>query len=127
MEDHLSICMNTDYAANCSDAVLEENADNQLDISVISDMEEKCTDVSIDADLDAQIENYITKTTNAEGLTGYQCNTCCKFSLKKQNIRKHVEIHIEGLSFPCKLCERTFKTRNTYHTHMYIKHKMSSK
>merc|ERR1712129_383306 len=130
MEDHLSIDMNTD-ATNTNDnimnVVLEENVDNQLDTTVASDMEEQCADVSIDADLDAQVENYITKATNAEGLTGYQCTTCYKFSLKKQNIRKHAEIHIEGLSFPCNLCERTFKTRNTYRTHTYIKHKVSSK
>ena len=92
MEEHLSIDMNTDdtnTSDNIRNIVLEEKVDNQLDITDTSDTEEQCADVSIDADLDAQVENYITKATNAKRLTGYQCTTCYKFSLKKQNMKKH--------------------------------------
>ena len=35
---------------------------------------------------------------------------------------EHVEIHIEGLSFPCPTCSRTVKTRNALRKHKQIHH-----
>ena len=126
-EDQLNIDV-AESSVNCTNIMPGEDA-NQLDMdtTAASDMEELCADMSFDANLNAQIENNITKTTNTEGLTGYQCTTCNKFSKNKQNLKKHVEIHMEGLSFPCKLCDRTYKTRNTFHSHMYTKHRILKK
>ena len=36
----------------------------------------------------------------------------------KSNIRKHVEKHIEGLSYSCKFCNREFRTRSNLYSHM---------
>ena len=75
--------------------------------------------VSMDTDVDAQVKNLLTKTRNAEGQVVYQCTECNKSSKHGGNMRKHIEIHLAGLSYPCKVCEKIFKTRNTLHSHMY--------
>ena len=36
---------------------------------------------------------------------------------KKQDLRKHIETHIEGLSFPCNQCGNTFRSRNLLNVH----------
>merc|ERR1712129_110684 len=126
-EDQLNIDV-AESSVNCTNVMPGEDASQlDMDTTAPSDMEELCADMSFDVNLNAQIENNITKTTNTEGLTGYQCTTCNKFSKNKQNLKKHVEIHMEGLSFPCQLCDRTYKTRNTFHSHMYTKHRILKK
>ena len=50
------------------------------------------------------------------------CNVCNKSSKKNSDMRKHAELHIEGLSFPCQLCADTFRSRKSLSKH-YNKHK----
>ena len=40
-----------------------------------------------------------------------KCSVCGKMSMTKdeRNMRRHVEIHIEGLSYECQLCNNTFR------------------
>ena len=53
----------------------------------------------------------------------YICNSCGKVAKKRDYIVKHVEIHIEGLSYICPLCDQTFKTRNSLQFHKSMKHR----
>ena len=50
------------------------------------------------------------------------CKTCDKHSKTKGDIKRHVEIHIEGLSFPCLICGETFRSRNLLKMHKSRKH-----
>ena len=50
------------------------------------------------------------------------CKTCNKSTPTNCAIRKHAEIHIEGLSFPCQICGNTFRCRDTLAKHRYKKH-----
>ena len=45
------------------------------------------------------------------------CNVCNKSSTKNCDMRKHAELHIKGLSFPCQLCKETFRSRTKLQTH----------
>ena len=45
------------------------------------------------------------------------CKTCGKSSSRKSDMNKHVEIHIEGLSFGCQLCGQTFRLRIKFNNH----------
>ena len=45
------------------------------------------------------------------------CKPCGKRSSRKSDMRKHVEIHIEGLSFGCQLCGQTFRLRIKFNNH----------
>ena len=50
------------------------------------------------------------------------CKTCDKSAKTNTQIRKHAEIHIEGLSFPCQQCGETFRSRKGLSSHT-AKHK----
>ena len=51
------------------------------------------------------------------------CKTCGKSSSRKSDMNKHVEIHIEGLSYGCQLCGQTFRSRNILNHHKIRYHK----
>ena len=57
------------------------------------------------AEVNEKIEEFIEK---AEG-EGYNCKQCGKYAKRKDHIRKHIETHMEGLSFPCKTCGKIFR------------------
>ena len=50
---------------------------------------------------------------------GWACKTCGKTTkgISSSQIRKHAEMHIEGLSFPCHLCGNTFRSRESLASH----------
>ena len=50
------------------------------------------------------------------------CKVCNKSSKENNNMRKHAEVHIEGLSFPCQLCGQTFRSRKVLSYHKLSKH-----
>ena len=50
------------------------------------------------------------------------CKVCNKSSKENNNMRKHAEVHIEGLSFPCQLCGHTFRSRKVLSYHKLSKH-----
>ena len=41
----------------------------------------------------------------------------------KQNMKGHIETHIEGLSYPCQLCGKEFRSKNSFSVHRTLKHK----
>ena len=57
----------------------------------------------------------------------WRCTQCGKLStntgLGKSNLKRHTQIHMEGLSFPCNLCGKEFRCSNNFTTHMYRSHK----
>ena len=61
------------------------------------------------------VQQYIE--TDAEG--NMKCTICGKEAVggKKWNLENHIETHLEGLSFPCQLCGKTFRSRNAFNIH----------
>merc|ERR1712133_335577 len=60
--------------------------------------------------LNEKLNEYMEKCQSG----GYKCKLCGKMSgLKnaKQNMTFHVETHIEGLSFTCQICQKSFRSR----------------
>ena len=55
-----------------------------------------------------------------------RCKTCGKTARNKGNMERHVEIHIEGLSFECQFCDKTYKTRMSRDQHKKLKHPFES-
>ena len=47
----------------------------------------------------------------------FVCKYCGKTAKKRDHIVKHVEIHIEGLSYECPLCDKTFRSKNSLQQH----------
>jgi len=63
----------------------------------------------------AAVDDLVEKTED-----GYMCKACGKLSTSRvsSDIRRHAEIHIEGLSFDCQSCEKTFRSRVILMHHM---------
>ena len=54
------------------------------------------------------------------------CLSCDYTSARQHNLKKHVEKHIEGLSYSCNLCEKEFRKSDSLQHHKYIVHKTGS-
>ena len=78
-----------------------------LDVSAIEDIEE----------LDQKINELISVDNGVPS-----CTLCGKTAKLKSDIKRHIETHMEGLSFPCQQCEKTFKLRQTLQNHCRTKH-----
>ena len=65
------------------------------------------------------VKEEITK--DEDGM--WRCKRCPKVSRMKSHITDHVETHLEGISFPCNLCDKSYKMRDTLRSHVKRKHK----
>ena len=68
-------------------------------------------------DIDSKIEELVEK----QGSNQFQCKPCGKISSRKFHAYEHAETHMEGLSFSCHMCEKTFRSRTSQR--MHIKHR----
>ena len=48
-----------------------------------------------------------------------KCTVCGKMSKDVRNMRRHVEVHIDGLSYQCTLCDKTFRSGPSFSMHRY--------
>ena len=66
-------------------------------------------------ELDQKLEEMIGET---DGFPS--CTFCGKIAKnkKKSDLRKHIETHFDGLSFPCLHCDKTFRSRNSLQFHL---------
>ena len=82
------------------------------------------------SDIEAAVQQYIE--TDTEGK--FRCTFCGKEAVGKydtgsgraiarSNLKKHIETHFEGLSFPCQLCGKIFRSRNALQIHNTRYHK----
>ena len=70
------------------------------------------------AELDKKIEEFITRQLDGT----YQCTTCGKISKAKKDIKEHVEVHFDGLSFPCRYCDKSLRSRASLRVHISTIH-----
>ena len=68
-----------------------------------------------------EVYNYDEYFTSCE--VGWKCNSCGITSKTKPNMKVHVEIHMEGLSFSCQHCTQSFRSRNNLNIHKIRFHK----
>ena len=64
-------------------------------------------------DIKAQLDSMMVKAEDGE--TKWICTICGKaakgkdWGIAQYNMRKHIETHMEGLSYPCKQCGKVFR------------------
>ena len=68
-----------------------------------------------DTDIDQLLLKISEMTERVDGF--YKCKVCGKTSRDKTNLGKHIETHIEGLSFSCKMCQKVFGKRESLRRH----------
>ena len=49
----------------------------------------------------------------------YYCQACDYNTNRRSSMKEHVERHIDGLSYSCHFCDRTFRSRNILRHHEY--------
>ena len=76
-------------------------------------------------ELDQKCNSMMEKTLKkrADGLPVYRCIVCGK-EAKSGDLKNHIETnHLDGISIPCNICEKTFRSRNAMKTHKHRYHK----
>ena len=69
-------------------------------------------------EIDMKVKELITKENGM-----FKCNSCGKVGGDIRNMQRHVETHIDGLAYPCQLCGKTFRSRNSLSKHKSLYHK----
>ena len=117
-----------------SELILEENAptsNNDLvvpqkdnhktkDVKIIGKpvISFQSSDIQSMEQLDQKVEESYSK--DSDGL--FACHYCSKSFKMRCHIKEHVEIHFEGLSFPCTYCDTILRSRYTLRKHYKGKH-----
>ena len=89
-----------------------------------------CTDEAINntnmESLDQQVKSMMLVSENADPYKKGRARICkvCGKEGSWGDIKKHIEAnHIAGISIPCGLCGRSFKSRNSLSVHKSLNHK----
>ena len=65
-------------------------------------------------ELDEKLKENLSRV---DGTKKWQCLICNQVSRFLSHAKEHVEVHFEGLSFPCQNCDKTFRSRNALRKH----------
>ena len=68
------------------------------------------------------VQQYIERLDHGS----VRCTICGKVNTGrdgKKNLENHIETHLEGLSFPCQLCGKTFRSQNAFNVHKSRSHR----
>ena len=68
--------------------------------------------------VEEQINQYMEKL----GPENFACKMCGKTATKTTNIRNHIETHLEGISYPCPICFKGFRSKNSFNNHKSVYH-----
>ena len=69
-----------------------------------------------------EVENKFLELVVKENDT-YRCTVCEKTSNSKFNIKRHLEIHLSGLSYDCHICGKNLRSSNALQLHKSRTHK----
>ena len=92
----------------------------------ISDFEKlKNEQVNVEDNLDNlsnEINKRILTMTDENDKTVHVCRVCEKQSRKKNKLKNHIEIHLEGFSHKCNYCDIVKKTTHNLKAHEWYYH-----
>ena len=98
------------------------DATEQLEDTFDSELLKSDNEVSLknaNYELDTRIEQMIRK----KGIL-WECISCGKLDKRKDNLKSHIETHIEGISHTCHICNKTCSTRNALRVHITDNHSL---
>ena len=83
---------------------------------------ERSYTVAVDGQDESLIESKIDEIlTKSDGII--TCTACGKSGTNNYNMKRHVQIHIDGMSYSCQLCNKTFRSKNSLQCHNGVFHK----
>ena len=76
------------------------------------------------ADIEYQ-QTYINSMMERipEGHNRWKCTVCGKASRDRKDMSRHIETHIEGMSYPCTKCGKISRSSNALKTHFSSFHR----
>ena len=57
----------------------------------------------------------------------FLCTVCNKMMEHRNNMRRHIETHISGLSYDCNICGKNLRSSNAFRQHINIRHCLKQK
>ena len=109
-----------EYVVDTSNSMVEEfNYETQRKHYAKSSRTIKAVAVTSD---NFDLKETINQMIINKGNNTYQCKACGKVGNHDRNMKRHVEIHIDGLSYDCPLCDKTFRSKNSFNFHKYTYH-----
>ena len=64
-------------------------------------------------EIEEKINEFLVKMDSGN----FKCTICGKEGNRSRNVKNHIETHMEGLSFPCGSCEKSFRSRIGLYNH----------
>ena len=58
-----------------------------------------------------------------DGISSWRCTVCGKTAKTKQDTKRHIETHLEGLSYSCNQCGKVSRSSNALNTHVSTFHR----
>ena len=107
---------------NKQEPIITSVNDDENFVPIQEDTSVKTVSVNLEEmnDIDGKIEEYI----GLDETGNYKCNLCGKKTGRhKRHLQNHIETHLEGLSFSCQFCDKTFRSRNSVAIHKNRFHK----
>ena len=78
---------------------------------------ENCTKIDVRSLTQEEIGNKMKELYNKmDGV--WMCSECSYENTNKGKIRRHIETHIKGLIYTCKVCYKEYGTRNNWQSHI---------
>ena len=104
--------------------VMIENVDqvNYIDNSIVQ-VDPGRTMVAVDSsieDVKSKIYSLMEKFSN--GQYNWKCTVCGKPGKDRANMARHIESHIEGVSYPCEKCGKSSRSANALSVHVSTYH-----
>ena len=72
---------------------------------------------------DEKIEEFIKHSVEKVDNIFFKCKACGFVRTSIASLKRHAEIHVKGLEFDCKFCEKQCKTTSALNKHISQKHK----
>ena len=69
-------------------------------------------------EVNRQINEMMVKEGNY-----FKCTVCGKVAKDSSHMKRHIELHIEGLSYECSICNNTFRNKKSLYNHKFKNHR----
>ena len=69
-----------------------------------------------------ELDQKIEESFSRDATGNFVCHHCNKTDKRKDNMKEHVEIHFDNLSFPCNFCGKVSRSRNALRVHKSRNH-----
>ena len=109
----------TEYSTDFKeDTINPQNKRNIVSVTEKAPMEKILVQSQDEYEVKSKINELLSKENGM-----FFCGSCGKSGKDERNMRRHIETHIDGVSYHCEMCGKTFRSKNSRNCHKSIFHK----